>query len=362
MKKFLKITLLCFNVIILACTLFAAFGNHLDPAVWVVPAAAYMVFPIMLALTIVLLLLDLISWKKLAFAPAAVILLTASTIWSWCPMSLPHVHDEDLKPQGFKIMTYNVFEFMNYTDTLVTADGFPTLEIISDADADIILLQEYPHTYPEARWDADSTLGLQLRYPYRLATDSGMVIMSRYPMEEIPLTQPLDPSGDFLGARIAMGNDTLAVINVHLQSIRLTDTDKELYDGITRNGAVNTNTLKEARHTLLSKLGYAFRERASQARLLREQLDTLALGNRIIVAGDFNDLSNCWAMRHIKANDLHNTFDAVGRGPEITYWGHRLYFNIDHLLYGDGLKPLDIEHIYRRASDHYPVTATYMFK
>ncbi len=150
----------------------------------------------------------------------------------------------------------------------------------------------------------------------------------------------------------------LNLYNIHLQSIGLSDDDKKLYGSLTRN--VTSRKLEKARHGMLSKLSQAMKERAHQAIMLRNELDSVG-GPNIIVAGDFNDISDCWTQRKIMGRDLKSAFTSAAVGPTVTYYANRFYFNIDHVLYSNNLQTIKYERLDSRASDHYPVLVTFSF-
>lgn len=79
----------------------------------------------------------------------------------------------------------------------------------------------------------------------------------------------------------------------------------------------------------------------------------------MIVAGDFNDIPGCYALRELCRDDFRNAFTEAGCGPIVTYHANRFYFHIDHIVYRGNMEAV----AYRRgdceASDHYPVIATF---
>ena len=56
--------------------------------------------------------------------------------------------------------------------------------------------------------------------------------------------------------------------------------------------------MKEVKSKLLTKLATAFKIRAVQAHAARSVIDSI--GGPFIVAGDFNDIPGCYAMRVIR--------------------------------------------------------------
>ena len=155
-----------------------------------------------------------------------------------------------------------------------------------------------------------------------------------------------------------MGHKTL-VVSVHFQSIGLNSDDKALFHQLTEGEGARK--VKEVKQQLLGKLSLAFRERAKQARLLREQIDSLNVEN-VIIAGDFNDIPDCYAMRLLAKEDFKSAFATAGCGPTHTYYGNRFFFNIDHILYRGKMHAVGYERQKEGNSDHYPIEVKFIWK
>ncbi len=355
MKSLLKFILTVINIAVIAALLFSGYGGHFNPSVSSIPGIALMLFPLILATTCLLLIIDIISWRRLTFLPALALLLCAVPIWNFCPLNIgtPKIGDNYTR---LKILTYNAFNFDNYHHR-DSATYNNTMSTILSTDADIVCLQESLYDDPST-WNIDSTQidSVLTRYPHRLHGYGTLAIWSRYPMEEVRMIQPEDPSGMFMCVKVDVKGTGLTLYNIHLQSLGLNNIDKELYGSITRRPT--TDKLENARNGFISKLSHAMKRRAVQARSLRGQIDSIG-GRNILVAGDFNDIEDCYAQRVIEGKTLHSTFATVGCGPTVTYYANRFYFNIDHILYGGDLQAIEYLRGESRASDHYPVCGVY---
>lgn len=355
MKKILRLLLLILNIGATCAMIISAYGGHIDPTVTSIPGIALMIFPLILASDILLLLLNLITWRRLAFMPAFTILACAPAIWNFCPLNIGH----NTAPQDYntiRVLTYNTYHFRDFNSTTDSDTGLnSTLSTILDIDADIVCIQEGSEIYhPVMEKYASQIDSIYSRYPYRLAHNT--LIWSKYPLENIPMPATGDPTASFQCANVTIGSSTLTLYNIHLQSLGLSNADKRLYGTLTTSPT--TVKLDEARYDLISKLSAAMKKRSRQAHQLRDIIDNNNSDN-IIVAGDFNDIEDCYAQRVIQGNNLESTFTAVGVGPTVTYYADRFYFNIDHMLYGGKLIPLDYQCVKVRISDHYPVIGTY---
>ncbi len=172
------------------------------------------------------------------------------------------------------------------------------------------------------------------RYPYRLYSNrSGEVLLSKYHATEIDTPQPDWGSGSFCAYDVEVEGHEVTVVNCHLQSIGLTDDDKELYRELTDKELRNPSRseLSKVKNGIVTKLLAAFRIRAQQARYIKEFLATRK-GN-VILVGDFNDVPGSYAYRTIKSDGLKDAYSECAFGPTVTYNDNRFYFRIDQMLY-----------------------------
>lgn len=153
------------------------------------------------------------------------------------------------------------------------------------------------------------------------------------------------------------------LFNVHLESIGLSMADKALYQNLFDKAPGSERAIRkelsDVKHQLISKLAVAFRKRADQARFIRHTIDSI--GGNFIVAGDFNDIQGCYAVRTIMDGDMKDAYAENAFGPTITYHGNRFYFRIDQVLYKGDMKAVDIERGDIESSDHYPLLTTFVF-
>ncbi|MDE6801691.1 MAG: endonuclease/exonuclease/phosphatase family protein, partial [Muribaculaceae bacterium] len=356
MRGFLKLILLILNIAAAAGLLVSAYGGHINPLTTTIPGMMLMLFPGLLLLSVVMLLVDLFACRRMMFVQGFAILLSAPAIWNICPLNF---FTNEAKPneRELKVMTYNVrYLLTDSKDSL-----HHSLSAIIREDPDIVLLQECRADDP-IHWTRYSTQvdTLMERYPHRVIEFDSMVMWSKFPIDTLRMEQYPDPSAFFSAADIDIDGYQLTVLNVHLQSLSLSNNDKELYYNLTVGNlaTITDDRIDSTPENLVKKLSSAMEKRAEQAILLRSQIDSLGRSN-ILVAGDFNDIADCWAQRTIMGHDLKSTFSAVGLGPTISYNAFHFYFNIDHMLYGGDIRPLSIRRGRELSSDHYPVTATY---
>ena len=149
------------------------------------------------------------------------------------------------------------------------------------------------------------------------------------------------------------GDDTVRVVNVHLQSVGFGKSDYE---------AVREGTDSEDRLRLFEILSKAYEKRADQAEALREFIDLSPYP--VVLTGDFNDTPVSYATAKIKGDDdravpLFDTFNSVGSGLGATYVGDLPGLRIDFIMHSDRLTPTHFTTHSLRLSDHRPVSAIF---
>ncbi|MBD5225031.1 MAG: hypothetical protein HDS68_03560 [Bacteroidales bacterium] len=362
------------NLLLAAMTILAAYGGKVNPATTTIPAIFAMTFPGWVILTMIALGADLFFNRRIALIPFVTLLICLPPLQSFFPLNLsksvPALDDYD--ENSFKLMSYNVFdwnEFVQNSDSTKSAPtggeisevrtGNPTINLILDEAPEIGCFQECPSIKANkipGITESQASLFSEL-FPYSSRTD-GEVLFSRFPVTPVKLRQPESRYSWFAAGKVdILGHETL-VVSVHLESIGLSNDDKRLYRRITQGAKTNVGKVKRQ---LLSKLSHAFRVRADEARLLREQIDSLNIGN-VIVAGDFNDIPDCYAMRVIAGDDFKNAFSTAGCGPTYTYHANRFLFHIDHVLYRGDMRATDYRCLRKGVSDHYPVEVRFVWE
>ncbi len=366
------IILTIINLLVATMTILASYGGHVNPTDTAIPAIVAMTLPIWLLMLIVMLIIDCFASKRLCAIPVLTAIVCWNPIAQFCPIHPTRNHTDKYPSDScFTLLTYNVMGFKDYeTDTvypyhagreLMEQGGRNrTIDFILNQRPDILCLQEGLITSesPSILLTQSQVDSIKARLPFTAATE-GECIMTAYDAEPITLRQPDSDYAWFGAAKLnIMGHETL-VVSVHLQSIGLDNNDKTLYREITDGEA--RHKMHAVKQQLLSKLASAFKRRAQQARLLREQIDSLGIEN-VIVAGDFNDITDCYALRTIGGTDFKNAFREAGCGPEITYHANRFYFHIDHILYRGQMELVSYERIKVPFSDHYPLSAVFTWR
>lgn len=364
------------NTLLALLTIASGYGGTVNPAASTIPAILAMTFPIWLAATVAVMVVDLFVEKKMALIQGVSLVVCIGPILSFCPLNISR---DKLSPEeesrSFTIMSYNAYGFQdcNRKDLKSTYDTIPmkqerdggisnpTLSWILKQDCDIACLQEVDFYFSK---DNPKYITRELfdsvcrRYPYRVVGNRN-VIFSKFPLYPVKLPQDEEKTAFHQGAVVEIQGHRTLVVSAHLQSIGLDAADKELYREIT-DGDGGKEKLKEAKEQLLTKLSRAFRARARQAMKIRQQIDSLGVDN-VIVCGDFNDIQDSYATRIFTDDGFKSAFTAAGFGPVITYHANRFYFHIDHILYRGELEAVKFRKYDFARSDHYAISARFLW-
>lgn len=348
------------NIVCGLCTLLAGYGGYINPDKFALAQLANMTFPGWIVLTLILLAVNLFIRKKLAWLSVVVLVACIGPILTISPLNFTSRSlSPDDESRTFTLLTYNVYNFRD-NQGVNPEWGNRTLSYILSTDADIVCLQESSNLNgvgKKAQRDS-----INSRYPYRLYSNrSGEVLLSKYHATEIDTPQPDWGSGSFCAYNVEVEGHEVTVVNCHLQSIGLTDDDKELYRELTDKELRNPSRseLSKVKNGIVTKLLAAFRIRAQQARYIKEFLATRK-GN-VILVGDFNDVPGSYAYRTIKSDGLKDAYSECAFGPTVTYNDNRFYFRIDQMLYRGDLEAVRIKRGDLRSSDHYPLLATFLW-
>lgn len=346
-------------------TVFSAYGGAFDPDERVIASMVAMVLPLLLVAGVVLFFVDFIFDRRLAFIPLAGWLVSLPSILVFAPFNVPHRLDASERERSFTLLTYNVLHLWDFRGEVPGLEQNATIDYILQADADIVNIQELEWLHPSKQWKVTAAQvdSLKARYPYRfINVEQQLSLLSKYPVELVKLDLPPSISYVMGCFKLDIKGETVHLMNVHLKSIGLTDEDKTLYKNaldMPETKKELKRELKEVKSQLLSKLADAFRTRTVQARAVRSVIDSI--GGPFIVAGDFNDIPGCYAVRTIRGRDMHDAYADAAFGPTITYHGDRFYFRIDQVLYRGPFEAVDIERGKISSSDHNPLLTTFVF-
>ncbi|MEN7551577.1 endonuclease/exonuclease/phosphatase family protein [Rapidithrix thailandica] len=249
------------------------------------------------------------------------------------------------------ILSYNV-SFFNipapfsdaYYDPLANSPAITLQKWLKNHPADIKCLQEFYDDENSSIFNNETALSKEGMYEcyfvakprHQNGTRRGLAIFSKYPIVntgEIFLSDNLYNGAIY--ADIQIGQDTVRVINIHLESMQLAAAS-DLFSAY-QNGVMNHLRQVRQIQPFIASSSYP-----------------------VIVSGDFNSTPYSAVYQEFN-KDLLSSFERAGSGFGFTYNGSTLKFlRIDHQFYTPSLKALQYTtYSDITASQHFPIEVKY---
>lgn len=340
--------------------LVSGFSIGVDPRSSILLALLSMTFPLWILLMLAMTLIALALRAKRSVAILVVgWVIGFYNVFSFCPWNISREPAET--EFAVKVMTYNVYYFNN-DDAPADAEYNFTVSSIINSGADIVALQEartLDTAVPSLKITQQQCDSVMMLYPYRHTDGHGQALLSKFSFETVQLPELPDGAAYFAAYRISLPTGDVSLVNVHLQSFRLNNAERQVYYEIT-DGEMSKKLLKEARHELIPKVKSALISHAYEAEMLVKDINDCFPKGPLLVCGDFNDILGSYPMKILcRECDLRDAFRDGAFGPTYTYHGSRFYFNIDHILYRGMPRPLSTRRLKVKSSDHYPLITTF---
>ena len=264
-----------------------------------------------------------------------------------------------LKLISFNVRLFDLYNWFHNNET--RSDIFKFLQKESP---DIICFQEFYATdrkRPEFN-NADTLPSIlkakysQVEYTINIRkTDHwGIATFSKYPIVRKQSVHFAKKGGNvFIISDIKVGNDTLRVFNVHLESVHFGWNSYKFIENL-NNDDIQQDEF-EGTLMIVHQLKTAFEKRATQVELLHDSIK--ASPYPVILCGDFNDTPYSYTYSVLN-NDLKDSFRESGRGIGKTYNGPFPSFRIDYIFHDHSITSSSYRTIHEKLSDHYPVSCS----
>lgn len=149
--------------------------------------------------------------------------------------------------------------------------------------------------------------------------------------------------------KINIGGQETHIINVHLESFRLSQALGQEYMNLVAKGKAF-----ELQDALRSKLTPIFRHHERQAKIVKRYADSLQT-ERLIICGDFNDTPVSYAHEKLE-HGMTDAFIKAGNGLGYSFVSRTFLVRIDHILLGKAFTPYYTKvDAGVKGSDHYPI-------
>ncbi len=355
MRRIVKGLFVALNFVAVLLLLASTLSGSVPPSrSMAVALLSYAYFPLLLLNAGCILLWLFVGRWWFLLSTAAILLR-----YSFIPLYFQWGGDKGEMPQHdvFTVLTNNVHGFygsafvsdMDKDLSQIARNGEQFLAIVDSTRPDVLCLQEYrprAHTLNVS----DSLLARGYRYrslarPGRRT--AGTIVWSRYPL----CNRCYLDSADMMAVDVVKGDDTLRLVNVHLESYRL---DEEDYRQVaaTWRGNIHRDSICSTLH----KMQQAALAHERQWHRVEPVLQ--ASPHPCLLAGDFNDTPASYFYQRAR-HYLADSYVACGDGFGTTYHGTFPAFRIDYLLCDVALTVLDYHRFKSSHSDHYPLVASY---
>ncbi|HEY4799161.1 MAG TPA: endonuclease/exonuclease/phosphatase family protein [Bacteroidia bacterium] len=343
-------------------TLFLSyFAPYANPKSFWLFAFFGLAYPWLLAVNIVFLLWWIIRWKKLYWLSLVVILI------GWFNMKnlfhLASTPDPLYQDRGkVKILSFNVKDFNLYGWDHDKKTKNKIFSLLKKESPDIICLQEYfqgdsgYYETTDSVIKATQTIDNHIKYTYskKKIRHWGIATFSKYPIVFKGMVHFKYKSNNIcIFSDMKIGNDTVRVYNMHLQSISFNNSDYKFIEALKENNdTLDAEDIEIGSKNILRRIKRAFVKRATQTEKILAHIS--ACKYPVIICGDFNDTPFSYTY-HEFAEKYSDAFMESGSGIGNTYVGNMPSYRIDYIFHSSQFTSENFKVLPDELSDHYAI-------
>lgn len=243
------------------------------------------------------------------------------------------------QPQDVKLLSYNVRQFNRFN--WIEGDSV-TNQIINFIEAekpDVVCLQEY-----QQRSDVDFD---EFQHKYEVLTDKktrfGQAIYTNYPIVNKGSIGFGTSNNNAIYVDLAVGNDTIRFINIHLESLKIKPKVSEFQE--------------EKREKLIGRIDNSFRKQEAQVKKILKNLESCPY--KSVISGDMNNSAFSYIYRKLSEGHL-DAFKEKGKSFGKTFDFDFIPMRIDAILVDEAFKVKQFNSFPKvKYSDHYPISCIF---
>lgn len=353
-RKVLHSVMLTTNVVIVILLIICGYAYMVSPEnAFISPFLCYL-FPLLALVNLIFFLYWLSRFKGWMLISVFGFLVTFGIHQAWFPVNFKH---KVIPDKCISILTYNIM-YMDYNKKKLDIPGelHPIIKYIRKTNADIVCLQEAGAPFVKNVLKDEKVKEALRDWPYISTGESegkySVICLSKFPILRARRIPYLSKSNSSYYYDLKIGDDTVRVINNHLESNKLNPKDKDKYTSMIRYR--ESDKLPEVAHIFGSKVGSATAIRSAQALAVSKVISNSPY--KLIVCGDFNDVPGSYTYRTIR-NGLKDCWIENGFGWGNTFHENFFLFRIDYILHSQGIESCNIKVDKVKYSDHYPLRA-----
>lgn len=350
MKRILDFCFFWLQWLLIILVLPSLSAPYISPEFSTIPAFTNLLFPILFIAMLIVFIYGLIR-LKISFVPIFILMLFS---WSGFQKTFAFNIADSQKASAnhINIMSFNAKNFgRNHSDSIKEQH----INLIRKESPDILCLQEFHIPESKSKKYLNSLQqALQLDHQYLKPTDFnkngafyGIALFSRHPIIDQGYVDFQDHNANgILYSDLKLSNDTVRIINAHLQSVKL----------ITRPMQEDHNELtalfQKDFFQKVERLRAGFIKRVGQVKHIEKLIEES--DHPVIFCGDFNDTPLSYSYQQIR-NSLNDGFLEGGWGFGSSYAGPLPLLRIDYIMLDEFFQVSDFQVIEQELSDHHPI-------
>lgn len=369
-KRLVLNFLLFINVLMAIAFLVSSYASYLHPKEFWFTGFLGLFFPYFLFCLLFFFIFWLFVKRWWSLLPLLVLFAGYKTIQLYLPFNFSDEFVLEKQENDLRVMSWNVRHFIPFDESSFKPDKLKhreeVFEQVRKYNPDIICLQEFISMPDDGKLDPFTYLKKELGYKYFQFAGkdifgtkqySGIAIFSKYPIIDgntVPFPDNFGSNTEPpVYADIVIGEDTVRVFSVHLQSFGFGAKDYRTIDEIKSKDEKDLMASRK----LLSKMKNTFYVHGLQSDYIAEEMQTSP--HPVLVAGDFNDIAGSYAYATIRA-DRKDAFLEKGDGLGATFMSSSSSIlqllptlRIDYILHPEQYPTRQFTRSGRKMSDHY---------
>jgi endonuclease/exonuclease/phosphatase family metal-dependent hydrolase len=320
-----------------------------------------LIYPFLLIINLIFTLFWIFRKSKLLLISLIAIILGYSFIVRVFQITI-FKNENISKTEKIKVLSYNVRVFNLWKWTSERNSPNKIFDFIRKSNAEIVCIQEFYSKEEKGKNAHDSILknsvlkNSHVSYTSRLNRKSnvGIATFTSFPIVGKGKVSLAQDDNFCIYTDILINNDTVRVLNIHLESIHLGHDDYYLLENFEKNDSINVDGIK----SIFYKFKKSYKKRALQVIPIAKHIKECKYP--IILCGDFNDTPVSYVYQQL-SNKLDDAFRQSGNGIGYTFVNRYRTFRIDYILHSSVLKSFDFKVTHLRYSDHYPIECSFNF-
>ncbi|MDR6300283.1 endonuclease/exonuclease/phosphatase family protein [Mesonia maritima] len=326
------------NILFSTALLLAYILPYIPPKTFPFLSILSLGIPILLISNIIFLIYWSVKLKKQLILSLLVLVLGFNHIISLYRVS-ETIHTPNA--QEIKLMSYNVRQFNRFNWIKNDSVTEQIIQFVGDKSPDILCVQDYYHK-ENVRFKNFKEEYIELKGN---SSKFGQAIFSNYPIINKGSLDFQDTYNNAIYADLKIGNDTVRVFNVHLESLKLIPEVKKLQE--------------EDSDKLIHRVGKSFRKQQSQTELVLKKIKETPY--KTIICGDLNNSAFSYVYRKL-SEGYTDAFTAAGNGFGETYVFDFIPLRIDVMLIDPAFQVNEFKNFDVHLSDHYPIMSRLSIK